>query len=769
MSELEPDREEIASRLLAVDSETHLIQDGLLAPPGVCWSWAREPGTEIVEPFDVGLKRFEAALRSDRVLALANAAFDLAVACAEPEGGRWKGDGRLIKPAFDKLHRGEIYDVLIGIALDAIAGGHMARDPNTGYPLHRPPTPEQRARGVKGKQTKRYSLEIVGQLVLGRDDAKENDEYRKRYHELEWIPIAEWPEKARVYPADDARITYDSALALVRRGRNFGYIQAPAFRERLTHWQFEARAAFAMHLASVHGLRTDRERVAELEGQIEENYRDAIEEFTGTGIIRANGKKDTARLKELTLRAYGAKEPCPTCTGSGKVPSEKTGKPINCKLCGGSGLEIPAAMPLTDKGGVSTSRDTLSESGDEVLERYANVSNVLKLRSTYLPFLKSGTERPINVTSNVLVETGRASYDGLIQLLPRGSGIREAFIFREGTTGCSVDYSAVELCTLAQVTYMIFGASAMRDAINAAKKPGVLHELLGARLANVAPDEFRARVKAGDPEAKNFRQAAKAANFGFPGLMGPARLTITKRSQENLRFCVLTGRAPICDACDGACKLCDGRDRTCPERHCRRCRGFGARCGVEKTTDNWGHRIPPTCVACIEFAAELKREYLDTFPEVEEYFKWVKSFEGVDDSLATLTSIGSGFVRGGLHASNLANHGFQHLASRGAKHALWKLSRECYTDEASPLYGSRPVIFAHDEVVAEILTRSREQRHAAAWRMSEIMVDAMKEFVPDVYVEAEPALMPGRWLKDAEKAEDADGYLIPWEPKEKKR
>jgi hypothetical protein len=236
--------------------------------------------------------------------------------------------------------------------------------------------------------------------------------------------------------------------------------------------------------------------------------------------------------------------------------------------------------------------------------------------------------------------------------------------------------------------------------------------------------------------------------------------------QENLRFCVVSGRAPKCPACEG-CPKCGGVKRDCSVRHCRTCHGFGAICGVEKAIA-WKRRpISPTCIACIEYAEELRAAYFEEFPEVPEYFEWVKSFHGVEDSLAVVESIGTGFVRGGLHASNLANQGFQHLASRGAKHALWKVSWECYNDSNSPLYGSRPVVFAHDEILSELRGVDRRHVHAAAYRKSDVMVAAMREFVPDVHVDAPPALMPGRWLKDAEPAFDSEGLLIPWEPKDK--
>jgi DNA polymerase-1 len=748
------------ANVVAADSETHPIQDGLLAPPGVCWSFADDtPGSECVVPFDAGLRQFERLLVSNAVIAGANIAYDMAVAAAEPEGGRWKGNGELLPLIFAKYDRGEVFDVLIAIALDAVADGLLFKDPITGMDLRHPPTADQLARGKQGKIAKRYSLEISTRILTGRENAKVNDDYRTRYHELEWSPISEWPEVARQYPKDDARNTWDCAAALISKGKNLGYVKAPGLKERVTHQTFEARSAFAMHLACVYGMRTDGEHVEKLADEIEIKYADALERFKDSGIIRTEGPKagtkDTSTLKRLVIKAYGGEAPCATCTGSGKVPSPVRPKnKINCKSCGGSGLIYPPSLPLTDGGGPSTARDTLAESGNDVLEEFAGVSETVKLRGTYIPFLKTGVHRPISLRSNPLVESGRASYDGLIQLLPRGHGIREAFKAREGRVYCSTDYSAIELCTLAQCCLWVVGWSKMAEAINASKDPGVLHTILGARLLGKDPEEFKRLVKAGDKDAKNGRFNAKAANFGFPGFMGPAKLTLAKR-KEGIRFCITSGRAPKCPACDGREKL-----------KCRLCYGRGYICGVEKVTEWKGRPIPPTCVTCIEYATELRNMWFEQWPEVTEYFEWVKSHAGVEDSQAVLESLGSGYVRGGLHASNLANHGFQHLASRGAKHALYHLSRERYTVRSSPLYVAEasPIVFAHDEVITEPLLC--DVTHEAAYRQAAVMVERMREFVPDVHVACDPALML-RWYKDAEPVKDANGRLIPWEPKRK--
>ena len=81
------------------------------------------------------------------------------------------------------------------------------------------------------------------------------------------------------------------------------------------------------------------------------------------------------------------------------------------------------------------------------------------------------------------------------------------FKAEEGNTFLITDYSAIELSTLAQVLYDEFGESVMRDKINAGLD---LHRYYASVLFGVEESKVE----------KWQRQAAKAANFGFPGGLG---------------------------------------------------------------------------------------------------------------------------------------------------------------------------------------------------------------------------------------------------------
>lgn len=711
--------QEYFSRLVSFDTETHLFQDGLMAPPLVCGSSCTiEPGSERIMSKRPTLDFVRSLLEGDQVIVGANLAFDMAVLGAEcPE---------LIPSIFDKYDRDEVYDILIAEALHAIAEGHLGGDPRTGGPLRDP---------VTNQVTKRYSLANVCDLVLGRVDAKKHDFWRRRYAILERIPMPEWPADALQYPKDDVRNTLDVAVAQIPHHRNL---------QALGH---EARAAFALHLSGVQGLRTNKEAIDNLElDALAKRAKDAAH-WEGLGFTAESGKKDGKAVKARLAQAYGAFGACEVCGGTGKVTSPKSDKPVNCvqklapegkRACDATGLDLRNAEMLTytPTGGIQAGRENLADSGDEDLMSFAQYQEDDKLFSTYLPFLRRGVDHPISLRSNVIVSSGRASYEDVIMQMPRGGGIRECFEPREGFYFCSSDYSSGELCTLAQTCIDVVGYSVMADTINSTKDPGALHTKLAASIIGISLEEAQARQKSGDKQIKNYRQASKPINFGIPGGMGPVKVVIANRRKgagmtkardgrlyNGIRFCILLADAE--------------------------------RCGEPLIREWQGRECPPVCRACVEAAAGIVETYKRTYPEVPAYHRRVAQeveFRG------EVVSYGTGMVRGGVGFCDGANHGFQNRLATGAKRALWLITREMYTDRNSPLYGSRVDAFFHDEVFSELPV---DIAHLAGPRQADLMIQGLKTVVPDVYVDCKPALML-RWTKDAEPTYDAQGKLIPW-------
>lgn len=891
---------------IAFDTETYVAPPGCKIPPVVCGSAALMADDNTIQGELLDKERaaelFSLVLEDPRkVLGGANIPFDLAVMALY-----FAKKGVDVMPQiFEMLEQGRVFDIQTAEALHAIAEGHLFLDPRTGGQI----------RGADGKPG-RYSLYSVVDMVLDRRDAKVNDEWRLRYGELDGIPIEQWPQNARDYPIDDARNTCEAMLAQVgylpkvvpsHRFIKFpdggqacadcgttiwgGTCKAVRPHRNLQDLSNQVYTAFALHLASAWGLRINQESVDKIEREALRGKDGADKPFIASGVLRADGSQDLAATKRLVAIAYGAKDPCPTCKGTGKVQSPKakvircreckgacvatkmtpavlawkvghpkgceacnntgkyldpldlvvcyggteqdpeTGKDRKIKTCDGTGLVLTEDVPRSEKDGVGYGRDALNESGDDHLVDLAAYQEDAKDLNVYVPFFRrarmpvaghgplclhvpsKGKEDctcpgpykdiPLTLWPNVIVETGRVSYEGIIQLIKRASGyvndqgeyipsLRECFEARPGTVYSSTDYEAGELVTLGETCITLVGYSELANALNAGMKP---HNMLGSSMIGMSYEAYEKRAK--EPMCKDARQAAKAGNFGFPGGAGAATLVRQKRKEaidtpcENgphwiedpdhegkkirgyrgLRFCILMDKAPAC--------------------------------GVEKTTTWRDHRIPPTCVRCIECALRLKEFWAGQWPEMKDYFNYVQ--DCVENGMlitgdmlrrwphlqpwftagqrlapGEVMQLVSGRIRGGITFTSGANGFFQGLLADACKAALRRCARECYdrtiivpgqlyenskvskyAGGRSPLFGSRPIIFAHDEIIFE---HPESIAHDAVTRVSEIMVDCLRYYCPNVAeaCKAEPTLMR-KWYKNATKVVHR-GRVVPWTP-----
>lgn len=720
--------------LFAFDTETHLIQPGLLAPPLVCGSWAREAGKF---PADGSgwqgiwdraqtLKNLRWELEGDDVIIGHNVAYDLGVICA--------ADPTLVPLVFAKYERDQIYDTMIAEQLIAIHEGTLG---------------EGHSASGGG-----YSLEELGRKYLGSDRAAEKagpDAWRLRYAELDGIPLDQWPEAAIAYPIRDARETYDIAVKQIADGRNLHDLPA------------QVRAHWVLHLSSMWGIRTDPAWVRPFTEKVTQEHLRSRARFLSAGLLKVNRctKKDGVlepadEIDEgaLHLAHAQAKDPVRLQLLRKAMADVQAGKP--CRY-GTDKKALEAAVtaaykgepPRSSKGNIRTNKDTLWEAGDKLLEEFADAQENEKFFSTYLKVLAQGTVAPINPRINPLLETGRTSYSKPnLQNLPRGGEAgnpREGFVARPGTVFFSGDYPTLELRTLAGALELLGLQSAMADALRAKMD---LHAQIASQVKGATYEDTVKAVEAKEQWAKDFRQMAKPVNFGLPGGLGPVKLVTFARQSYDARFCLLAGRETVC-----------GREKHYDKR--------------SKTT---------VCKACLEVAKELKETWFDAWPEMQFYFGQVQEWtsrevveildeDGIpeDMSIGSVTQVITERVRGRCNFCNGANTIFQGLAADIAKRALWLVSKEMYCDPKSPLWGSRIVVFVHDEIFAEL---SIENAPAAAERICRLMEQAFAEFLGPregfrgIPCEVEPALM-FRWYKDAFTAhddrDDWDDRVVPVE------
>lgn len=844
---------------LGFDVESFLIRPGNLTPPlvlgSVAWFDGQIKGALLTK--EQTLELFAQVIDDvSKVLIGANLAYDLGVLTRE-----FALRGIDVLPAIftalmgehgenmTGIHDGRVLDIQHAEALNAIAIGMLGKDPRTGAPL-------------KG----RYSQDQVIKLLFDRDDAKKNDKYRLRYGEFDNVPLEDLPPEAQQYPVDDVNNALQAGLAQcghlpkINAHHTWGPkgccvdcgatgMGTPCWvtRPHLNQHDLAAQTAtaFALHMGAATGFKIDQSYVDIIENYSSKNRIEGLKPYIEAGLIRPDGTENRSELKRLVATAYGSSGKCLVCDGTGKVASPANPKSkIICfllsdngekqKTCDGTGLILHPDVPRSEKEGIGYGRSFLIESGQEFLMNYAEVMEDAKILSVYVPFLRTGRmcitcgrhgtakdphvegcamagwqDIPLTLRPNPILDTGRVSYDGAIQLMPRKQGfignggenvpsLRECFVARPGRCFSSEDFKSGELYTHAQSVKWLLGYSDLGTALLNDVDP---HAALAATVLNVSYAEFIKRKK--EPKFKGARQAAKCFTFGKPGGISSTKLVISQRAQgpdtpaeggsvmiddgnnlgnkvrgyKGLRFCVLMNGSPTCG-------------------------------GIGKMVTKWGKRdtpIPPTCRDCLECADHLGDMWLKQWRENKPYFELVGDY--VDNGMVITEAMltrwpwlrtafypgqrlepgqimqhWSGRLRGGLAFCALANGFFQALLGDIAKLAYRLIARECYDGSVkvpshlfqgsimspyagvrSPLYGSRPIGFFHDEVFLE---HDLAIAHDAATRTSDIMRDCIRYVCPDVGATAgaEPTLMPV-WFKQAECVRDEDGRLVLWRPK----
>lgn len=368
-------------------------------------------------------------------------------------------------------------------------------------------------------------------------------------------------------------------------------------------------------------------------------------------------------------------------------------------------------IPLTEGGNTATDKDTLDdiddESGEFGVEVWQKFSRLQKAQSTYIERLPEGYDLPIHARYNVLVDTGRGSCSGPNwQNQPRPEDddeitVRECVVARDGCVFVACDYDSQEMRTWAEACTRIIGWSRLADLYNDDPDFDPHTALAVDQLIteeSINYEEGLQRKKIKGDVVYKMRQRAKIPNFGLPGGMG-------KRGLRKFA------------------------------------RGYGARISNDE-------------------AGDLIEAWRTMWPESVPYFAHIRALVG-SDGHGLLTQLVSGRQRGRVTYTQAANSYFQGLAADASKAALWEVSRRCYAVSTSALYGWRPVLFIHDEIIIE---GPEAGAHEAAVELQAVMVEVMERYCTHVPARATASVMR-RWYKDAKPVHNEQGRLIPWEPK----
>lgn len=616
--------------VISFDLETYLITRLEPAPKPVCVSWdvgAHPSVSKEVHAVMLGL------LDGETTLVGHNVAYDFGVLLQHFP--------TLRKVIFRQYRQGLVKDTMIRQQLFDIAAGRT-RDEDDAL--------------------RKYSLASLVELIFDRSIAEWKggpDAWRLRYAELDDVALRDWPEAAVEYPKVDARETlavYDEQQAKV------GHL--------LQEDAFQAYAAFCLALKAANGVRTCASEIAEVETKWRAKLEELIPPLKAEGLLYMGGTKKAPRL----------------------VKKDKSARERMLAVCKEKGLEVM----LTDAGRererkgedvsgykyVSIDRSACLLAGDELLNQRADYVLAEKILSTYVPALKLGVDGPLTTSYQMAATTRTTSSKPRepavgtnLQNAPNRGGIRECIIPREGHVFIGGDLSGAELHCLAQACKRILGFSALGDALNEGQD---VHCRLGARMAGRDYEPFYKEYKDGCPVVKEWRSKAKAGNFGYGGLMGPA--------------------------------------------------GF-VRAQLRKGS-----------VFSLEEAAHIRDSWLTEWPEMQEYFRWVKEQMGPTGNVVMEMWPGGPFRRF-RKATQLANSLFQGPAARGAKQAICDLTYKYYCDEESSLYlTSRPSLFIHDEIVTESLMADANTLHERVLEFKTTVENAFNTMVPDYPTTVDPGM-----------------------------
>lgn len=302
---------------------------------------------------------------------------------------------------------------------------------------------------------------------------------------------------------------------------------------------------------------------------------------------------------------------------------------------------------------------------------------------------------------------------------------------RPGWVLVSIDYSFIELCTLAQTMIRAIGHSTLAEKINKGFDP---HAFLGAQLAFGLDEDFVTlcrhlgasqpddvykvfmKLKVGSDDEKKFfktwRNFAKPVGLGYPGGLGPRTLVAVAK------------------------------------------------------------KVYGVTIKSIEQARMFREVWKAAFPEVGEYLnRYVRDKmpdprrkDSEREKFAYFSPLGA--YRSNCTFTEGAN-GFalQTPAAEGFKQGLWRVQRACWDEsQGSCLYGCRVPAAIHDELLISI--PNDQWLHERAFEAARLWIEGMRVICPDIWIKADPAAMV-RWDKGAEMVLGPDERLRVWVPGQK--
>lgn len=597
-------------------------------------------------------------------------------------------------------------------------------------------------------------LDACAHRYLGVDVPKdvrdsEGKEIRKSYSKWLNQPPEAIEEVYLEYLAKDALATilvYDKVQSelteLLQNSQDAFNYQSPEWlQEQIDRWgpqthHTQLKGSIVLRAITANGIHVDLSKVDDLRAGLEAQRNRLLDALRGYGYLPGDGSD---KVVQKILERIAKENP-------------------------------DLSLPRTPTGKFQATEDALEQVRElePFVDLYLRYKAVNKLLKTYLDKLGKGVLHP---SFRVLVESGRTASFGDInaQNLPRDDeyGIRSCLIASPRKVLISADYSTLELATLAQTAQDLLGMeSEMGRLIN----DGVdLHSTLAGMIGGQDPNVV----------SRELRQKCKAINFGKPGGMGTKGLVryakagfgqiITEEEAAEWEEYWLDlfpemedYLKPKYDAGQEIANLLDLtwselKDGTIDDFE-RPCKKLGWMClrvlGEERPLKRNDNREYTD--AELDYLWGKIQQNIEQFPEDlhsdinarRSSWKLKRSVRNWITACPVFTTTGR--LRADAAHCQQKNTPFQGLAADGAKLALWELWRR----------GKRIVNFIHDEIVIEVDADCNLK--AEAEELRQVMIDAMRQVVPDVRIAAEYSVTHS-WDKDDKVPLGEDGYLVPAE------
>lgn len=415
----------------AIDTETHLIAPGNLAPRLVCLSFAENAHSGLVDR-DKAIEVW----RRQGPQVYQNAAFDLAVLIER---------GIPAVEIFDRLDADQIHDTMLREKLLDIAEGCYFGYVNVGGKL----------------QKRTYSLAALARKYIGVELDK--DTWRLRYSELDGIPIDRWPIDAQKYATDDAITTL---LVYEAQEERRAKIKKSVGLDPLADEYRQVRRAFALHLMAAWGICTDKDRTDHLEDFTLSQFDRIVTALSELGLCRPDGSRNTKAAQEWMRQA---------CKEAG-IDVPRTAKGAVC--LNKDACEQTADQALSDYASLTTLRATLSRDVEALRKGHDQ-----PIHTRINTILETG--RPSSSAPNIFNIRSR-DVDKHGNPIP---SIRECFIPRKGRWFLQADFSGLELCTLGQVLVSWIGHSKLASLINKYGDAGQVHTEFAVNQLGVSKDD----------------------------------------------------------------------------------------------------------------------------------------------------------------------------------------------------------------------------------------------------------------------------------------